>query len=233
MSVIITATYQGETFDVEVFHDGHIEFPDRDLRHEQAMAEFTDSGSAVVQFRDFWTNTPMKAIAANLWVVDKPFVIFMADCAERVLPTIKKKYPDISGPKHALDIARVLAFGGLDENKRAMLSQELSILSGVIDKMAGDVAPRGGALSSALWAVAEVADAGQPVWRNSNPADIGDSEICIYASDNAETTAARNVSSANGARARIREIAWQVRRFVDIMEALGRGKPWPPFKRTR
>jgi len=233
MSVIITAAYQGETFDVEIFHDGHIEFPDRDLRHEQAMAEFTDSESAVIQFRDFWKKSPIHVIAASLWVVDDPFVVFMADCAEHVLPILKKDYPDLSGPKRALDIARKIAFGGLDEKKKALLLQELSVLSFAVDNMARQWVTHKRASSTALWAVAEVADVKQSVWSIYDPVNSEESEMCVYAAENAEKAAVKNASFANQKRAGDRERAWQVRRFVDIMEALGKGKPWPPFKRTR
>ena len=50
MSVIVTANYEGETFEVEVFHDGSIEFPDRDFQYDQAVAEFAPPGPATVQF---------------------------------------------------------------------------------------------------------------------------------------------------------------------------------------
>lgn len=37
MSVVIEAIYKGQTFDVEVFHDGHIEVPGSELEYEQGQ----------------------------------------------------------------------------------------------------------------------------------------------------------------------------------------------------
>jgi hypothetical protein len=233
MSAIITVNYNGETFDVEVFHDGHIEFPDRDLQSEQAMEEFYKYDSAVLQFRKEWERDPISLIAEAMWVVDEPFVLFMTDCAEHTLPILAKNNIELSGVRRDLEIVRKVASAGVDAPEDQLLMQELFVLSSAIDAMAGSLAGRDRESASAMWAIAEVADVKQPVWRQNNPAEWGQYELCTYAADNAVRAVEFHAPYPKHKAHKAREILWQVRRFVDVMEALGRGKPWPPFKRTR
>jgi hypothetical protein len=133
MSVIIDVTYKGETFEVEVFHDGHIEFPGRNLQHEQAMEEFTNSASGMVQFYDLWKKLPFMIIAQR--------------------------------------------FFGLNWHVRTKLKEDLF----------GRI-------------LLEI--------RNHHHYDI------------------------NSVKHFREQDAWEIRRFVDAMEAIGQGLPWPPLEAT-
>ena len=183
MSVVLETTYEGETFEVEVFHDGHIEFPDRDLRHEQAMAEFTDSESPVLQFCERWGESPTKAIFENFELPKDSPARLAADYAERVLHIYEDKCRDDLRPRNAINAARKFVAGEIDRPT----------------------------LEKAAW-VAEAA------------------------ADSAAAAAAYNVSSEADSpewqRARDVEVAWQIRRFVDVMEAIGQGFDWPDMKVT-
>lgn len=43
MSVIVTANYKDESFEVEIFRDGSLEFPGRDMEREQTLAALGES----------------------------------------------------------------------------------------------------------------------------------------------------------------------------------------------
>jgi hypothetical protein len=240
MSVIIDATYEGETFEVEVFHDGHLEFPDRDLRHEQAMEEFTNSESAVIQFNNAWGDDRIGTYLEYLWAVKENRVLMAADYAEHVLHIYETRYPNDWRPASAISAARKHVKRKIDSSKlrhverqaREATTQATAVVTAALaeaDKAADDIpfilAARAAvdAASSAAWAAMamNVANAKLRVKRTAN---------------DAAQAAAWNVSDDGNtpewSRAHKAERAWQVRRFVDVFEALGQGLPWPPLEAT-
>ena len=115
MSVVVETEYGGETFDVEIFHDGHIEFPDRDFEYEQGMEEFTNSESAVAQFNRLWKESPMDEVILKCFDLPKnSTALLAADCAEHVLHFYEDKYPDDLRPRNAIDTARKFLAGEID-----------------------------------------------------------------------------------------------------------------------
>ena len=241
MSVIITVERGSEKFDVEVFHNGQIDLTNNDLQYWQAYEEFYGTNTNAVRFYKLWKKNHMAAIADSLWVVDKPFLLFMVDCAEHTIPIYKSKYSLISSPYRVLDIVRIVAANGLPivefglANNYLSLLNELLVLEQSISKFASKHW-QDRDISTSLYAIAEVADTSQPVWICNNPADsdiVGD---FLFASDTAARSVGFRASSDNEStkwkRAYKKEVAWQVRRFVDVMEAIGQGLPWPPLEAT-
>ena len=210
MSVVLETTYEGETFEVEVFHDGHIEFPDRDLRHEQAMAEFTDSESPVLQLYRLWKRLPTQTMFESFELPEDGCILLAADYAERVLHFYEDRHRDDLRPRNAIDATREFAAG----------KRDLGTLEKARD--AAILGARGASREAApaAWAAA---------WATSTWAPDA-------AAREAAEAAAYGVSSdrksSEWERAYNAEVAWQVRRFVDVMEAVGQGFDPPDIGAT-
>jgi hypothetical protein len=240
MSVIIDATYEGETFEVEVFHDGHLEFPDRDLRHEKAMEEFTNSESAVIKFDSAWGDDRIGIYLEHLWAVKENSALMAADYAERVLHFYENRYPNDWRPASAISAVRKHVKRKIDHSKlrhaerqareagaqaNAVVAVALAETDKSVDDISFILAARAAAdaASTAAWAAMAMnaAEAKRRVKQTAN---------------DAADAAAWNVSDDGNApewsRAHKAERAWQVRRFVDVFEALGQGLPWPPLEAT-
>jgi len=238
MSVIIDATYEGETFEVEVFHDGHLEFPDRDLRHEQAMEEFTNSESAVIQFNNAWGDDRIGIYLEHLWAVKENSALMAADYAEHVLHFYENRYPNDWRPASAISAARKHVKGKIDLSKlihakrqaREAATQATAVVTAALRaETVDDIS----FILSASWA----ADAAAMAAWAAVARKVAEAKrrVQLTANDAADA-AAWNISDDGNApewsRAHKAERAWQVRRFVDVFEALGQGLPWPPLEAT-
>jgi len=231
MSAIIDATYEGETFEVEIFHDGHIEFPGRNLQHEQAMAEFTDSESAVLRFYNLWKESPTKVIFENLELPENSIPRLAADYAEHILYLYENKYRGDLRPRNAINAARKFVAGEID---RPTLEKAAWVAEAAAGRKAAGAAAAwvaeaaaDSAAAAAAWAAARVA---------VDAADAVEAAWAAGAAARAAWAAAYNVSSEADSpewqQARDVEVAWQIRRFVDVMEAIGQGFDWPDMKVT-
>jgi len=220
MSVVLETTYEGETFEVEVFHDGHIEFPDRDLRHEQAMAEFTDDESAVLRFYNLWKKSPTKVIFESLELPENSVPRLAADYAEHVLPICEHECPGDPRPRLAIEAVRKFIAG---EIKRPALEQVLvAAAEAWVAEAAADSA------AAAAWVAARVAvdaaDAVEAAWAADVAARVASRAAARKASSDRHSQEWRQAYDA--------ESAWQVRQFVNAMEAIGQGFDWPDMKVT-
>jgi hypothetical protein len=228
MSVVLDATYEGETFEVEVFHDGHIEFPGLNLRHEQAMAEFTDSESAVLRFYNLWKESPTKVIFGNLELPENSVLSLAADYAEHVLHLYEREYKKDRRIRDAIEATRKFVAGEID---RPTLDEAM------------EVAWAAGAAAAAAWAAGAAASSAQAAaqaaaWATKWAAKSwaakswAASSAAQAAAQAAAWNASSDVGSAEWQQAYAVETAWQVRRFVDVMEAIGQGFDWPGMKVT-
>ena len=233
MSAIVTATYKGETLDVEVFHNGHIEFPERDFQYEQAMAEFAPPGPASVQLYELWKKSPVNVICENLELPENSHVLLAADYAEHVLYIYEDKYPGDLHPRKAIKATRKFTRGEIDLStleKAREAAREAAWAAEVAARAAAREAAWAAevAARAAAWAVARAARAA------ARAAEAA--EAAWAAARTAAWAAAYNISSdtdyVEWQQARDAEVAWQVRRFVDVMEAVGQGLPWPPIEAT-
>jgi hypothetical protein len=225
MSVVLDATYEGETFEVEIFHDGHIEFLGRNLQHEQAMAEFTDSESAVLRFYSLWKESPAKVIFGNLELPENSIPRLAADCAEHVLPVYEKEHKQDKRPRNAIIAARKYVNGKitLRELKEAAGAAGAAATSWAASWAAG-AAAAWAAGAAATWAAGAAAAA---TWAAGAAASSAQAAAQAAAWD-----ASSDDGSAEWQQAFAVETAWQVRRFVDAMEAIGQGFDWPGMKVT-
>lgn len=225
MSIVIDATYKGETFEVEIFHDGAIEFPGHDLQYEQAEAEFTRSKSAAVQLYDLWKEKPTDVIFENLELPENSNLSLAADYAEHVLYIFENERRGDLRPRKAIEAIRKFIVGEID--RKAAKKAESAAWASAAAAWASAAAAR--AASAAAWAASaasvKAASAADASWAASQ------------AEKAAAKAAAHNVSadedSEEWQQAYDAEVAWQVRRFVDCMEAVGQDLPWPNLKATK
>jgi hypothetical protein len=220
MSVIVTANH-GETFEVEVFHDGHIEFPDRDLQFEQAMEEFTNSDSCVVQLDRQWEEFPANVIFEKFELPENSEVRLAADCAEHVLHLYENKYPRDFRPRNAIEATRKFVAGEIDLETL----EKYKSAAGAAWAVAG------------AWAAAGARAAAAAAWAADAAATAADAAAtAAWAAVVAARAVAHSVSPDNDSpewqQACDAEVAWQIRRFVDCMEAVGQGFNWPDMKVT-
>jgi hypothetical protein len=204
MSVIIIANYEGESFEVEIFHDGSIEFPGRDLQYEQALAEFYPPGSPIVQFSKMWHYAAVIFKQLELPRNVKPRLA--ADFAEHVLRFFEGEHPHDRRPRAAIEAARDF----LDEKiDRATLA---AAQRAALASAEADTGGTGAAVAAAAAWAATCAAGDATVWAAAQSAGY------VVSSDS---------GSPEWQQAYDAERAWQVRRFVDCMEAIGQGKDWP------
>jgi hypothetical protein len=223
MSVIVTANHDGETFDVEVFHDGHIEFPDRDLRHEQAMAEFTDDESAVVQLYRRWKEFPADVIFENFELPKNSHPLLVADYAEHVLPLFETICPEEQRPRLAIMAIRGFAAGNVsfrelsDAANATWAAVRKAELAAVVVAVRADEDELGRVVADvAVWA------ARGALW-DASPSTGQAIQAARAAARSVANSVSSDTESQYWRQAHAAEVAWQVRRFVDAMEAVGQG----------
>jgi hypothetical protein len=235
MSVVLDATYAGEAFEVEVFHDGHIEFPGRNLQHEQAMAEFTDSESAVLQLYGRWKKLPTDAILDHLELPEDSIPRLVADYAEHVLHFYEEVHQGDHRPRDAIEAARKFVAGEVDlvtmtkageaaRASRAVLESPAAWNAVEVTWNAVKVADWAARAAPGSWAAEAVISEAKSAVKNAKDA------VACHASPG--RTLLQRGSRLEWQQAHNAEVAWQVRRFVDCMEALGQGFDWPDIKVT-
>lgn len=235
MSVIVTANYKCESFEVEIFRDGSLWFPERDFEHEQTLASLGGDKSIAIRFDEVWARNPTNSIFKNINLPENSAAILVADCAEHVLPIYERKYPVDRRPRDAVDMIRKFIIEEID-------LKALKEAARVVGTARIEAAKNVGEASWAAWAAAEESE--RAAWTTARAAETAAWGVAVmavetlaWAADAATEATAYNVSSDRDSvewqQARDAEIAWQVRRFVDCMESVGQGLPWPDLEATQ
>ena len=254
MSVVLDATYEGETFEVEVFHDGHIEFPDRDLEYEQAMAEFTSTESAVTKFYASWNWVEQSKTAVIFATFRDPPVTYMlrlaVDCIKRVIHFCDEYgYKGAKNVKGVIEILSVSMEKGLDleaieaavktDTKSISRIRSLVSLEEKNENTSAFTSP--GAVAAATeWLVSAIESRHSDdliarrmlSWGVSLAAEAVAADAAFAAVEDVPFEVDIDTDSSEWRQAYAAEAAWQLRRFVDVMEAVGQGLPWPPIEAT-
>lgn len=227
MSVVVTVNYEDETLEVEIFRDGGLNFPGRDLEHDQVVVALGGKPSMIVRFDDSWTKDTIKAVFKVIKLPENSNVLLVADYAEHVLPFYEHKYPGDVRPWAAITAARDFVFGKIDIS--VLHSARVAALSAAVAQL-----ETARAAADTAWAAVEAAGAAEASAPASNAVLV--LALAMQAAAAAEFAAAYNVSSDMNSlkwqQAHDAEVAWQIRRFVDCMEAVGQELPWPPLEAT-
>jgi hypothetical protein len=242
MSIVIDANYEGETFEVEIFRDGTIEFPDRDFQYEQAEAEFLPPGSVAVRFYNLWnqlykhpTGSPLRIMLTNLDLQKDHALRFLADCSGHVLHFYEQAHDRDMTVRTLINMARKYIAGKIDLKTVATARK---IVVGFVREAEEDEAKANfssdeAAAAAAEWLgwVIEILAPSKNEWINSiNARSRQAADHCVARARDAAAMAGRedeNYGSSEWEKAYKNEALWQFRRFMDCMEAVGQDLPWP------
>ena len=258
MSVVLDTTYAGEAFEVEIFHDGHIEFPGHNLEYEQAMAEFGQP-SAVVEFDDYWNKDPIGAFVSVLVrnsIGAKNMALIAMEYAERVLHIGEDAHAEGGRARILLDASRKYVDGTIDRNALKVLRASMkdlgrrrikTVTSSKTHSVAAAQAAVYSASNTAFLCLTSKSISWTQFLRTVRVAATEAAEAVAYDFCAAAGLQPFTIEKTYGFRgktwstrqftdcfnqAMASEVAWQVRRFVDVLEALGQGFDWPDMKVT-
>lgn len=223
MSVIFTAQYEGQGFQVEITRGGDLKFLDYydiyyDIEYDLAMAEFGEPETNAVKLLNEWKHSPIDTIFRRIGIEKREFISLAADWAEHVLRIFQQYDKDDESPEFAIQAARryvELIGTPFEQNARVTAS-----------------AAADSAFSAAVRASLEAAEA-QAAWAAAEAAWTVTALTAPDAAAKVASHAAEAMGQLRGDKAKTSEISWQVRRFVDCMEAVQWGQPWPPLGATR
>lgn len=220
MSVIVTARYEGEPFEVEIFRDGGLDFPGRNLEYDQTIAALGGNPSDIVKFDDSWIENHQRKIRDNIDLPESIKILMLADFAEHVLHIFEDEYRNDKRPRAAVDAVRKFANGEIDKLALKRFEED------------------------AWQASSDASNTNHPrtekvaAWQSSTASWMYATIVEIAAwTAMAATSAAHSVvfdkSSIEWKQFLSDEAHWRIRRFVDVMEAIGQGLPWPPLEATQ
>jgi len=191
------------------------------------MAEFSPPESAPVQFYDRWQEFPIRVIFKDFGIPMSIGLHLAADYAEHVLYIFEDKYLEEDdpafrpSPRAGIEAVRKFASGNMEE-----------IDFWTLESMRGNAKGWRRAYGAARMAARAVEDL---LWAPERMPSLEAREA--RSADWAAKAAASRVSRSSGLpewqRAYDIERAWQIRRFVDVMEAVGQDQDWPDLGATK
>jgi len=225
MSAILTAILDKKSFLVEITREGQIFFPNYNIEYDLAMAEFGEPETVAIRIYNRWNKHPTDPILNMLDIEIKTIVLIAADWAEHVLPIFEKEHPNDPRPRNAIQAAR--HFLDLDDEigKIELIDLRESAMRAREDSAT--------AAADAALAAAEAADTALEAKKVAAWGAMEASRVSQAAMEAAASDHTLRFDSTEWLTVFISEESWQARRFVDVMEALQAGKPWPPLKATR
>jgi hypothetical protein len=211
-----TATYRGQSFEVEITRDGEMVFCDPDTEYEIAFAAMGGDKTPAVKLLDLWRDSPIDGIFKCLGLDKNTMVLLAADWAEHVLPIFERKYNKDKRPRKSIKAVRDFVAGkiGADDLHEACDAAWAAAEAAAKAAAVAALAAAAVAEAAAVAAVAAVA-----------------AEAAADAADAAAYDRSEDHISPEWQQAYDAERAWQVRRFVDVMTALRAGKKWPRMAR--
>ena len=239
MSVILTSHFwtthaTKEMLEVEIFRDGAMEFPGRDFRYELAMAEFSPPRTVAVRLYERWKKEPELVIFGHLELPDNSIVGLAADFAEHVLQNYEKHHDD-NRLRIAIESARKYVSGEMTDPYVLGNISWNAISAGFESEFTASDHGR-----FAAHAAGAAANAASVLLRNAADADFKSVGAAMIAALNAKKFMAYSAcigfidtNSEEWKQAYQEESLWQIRRFVDCMEAVGQGLPWPLLEATK
>jgi len=113
MSVIVTATLEDQSFQVEVTRGGNLIFLDHDINYDLSMFEFGEGATTATRLLDEWREEPYEVICRIFGLDKKHLALLAADWVEHVLPLFEKEYPGYQRPRSAIIAAREYIRGNM------------------------------------------------------------------------------------------------------------------------
>jgi len=237
MSVIVTANHEGETFEVELFQNGDIVITGFDENFYRAAMEFGYETPNAIDMIDMWREIPEDLISSSFDIPDEWRSRLALDWAEHVLFIYKERYQYDSRPTQALRAARAYwddPSEQTDYQLRFMIvevskCEHENSYPTVPANQATKVHAIGNAASAIYRAVSSADSISGPVQKEST---IQYAAAYARWARSVYEVGHMDLSDPKHTAVEILERAWQVRRFVDCLEIVGKGGKWPPMEIT-
>jgi hypothetical protein len=257
MSIVFEIKLDGEHRQGEVTRDGELFFLDYDINFDIAAQEFGYKMTEAAWLYQRWQADLLNALLHKIpdGVIDNKAVALMSvEYAERVLPIFEPHLPKDKRARALLVASRGLIEGAVDEEHVKSLRRRFRSLGEFAEKRVIREDEGGVEAGLAAYHVAEIARSAirelpVPNWFNTMQQKllgiINSSQRAVaYEFCNAHgfethsgiinqrTGMPRFPTSDEFQAAERSEAMWQVRRFVDVLEAIGQGRDWPDLKVT-
>jgi hypothetical protein len=244
MSIVFEVTLDDQPVQLEITRDGELIFLDYNITHDLAALEFGYPDTDATKLYAEWQRDPSSTLIRTLArddVDNETMVSLAIEFAEHVLPIYKRWHPKKSGPRDLLDASRGFLLGQVPYAEFMSLRRRLRLGDGdsrrVIHRGEGAVRAR---MAAHLASTAVVA-AHKSTWSVAEytygAAFHGQSAVAYDDCDqkNLSPTGEESGRGIGWTRfdpspefqwASQAERAWQIRRFVDCIEAIGQGLDW-------
>lgn len=237
MSIITNATYSGETFEVEISHDGSLEFLDYNVTHDQAALEFGYPETNAVELLKKWNDDALFVICVLTQIPINYIARLALDWAEHVADAYAAYgYYDRGGADKLVSILNSARrqIGALEDEVANETILNLKVLQrGANEKLGEHPDQIARHAAHATWSALAVLPASNRI------SDTQGRRMASTAAEHARSTKAEYAHLVLTERrfmeneeAKKKEELWQIRRFVDCMEAVGQGFDWPDMKVT-
>jgi len=104
MSLIFTASYWGDKFQVEVTHDGDLIFLDYNIVHDLAALEFGYPETSATKLLARWTDYPSKTIAETFELTGEQRRGLASDYSDHIVESTKRSERTGVHPEAAREI---------------------------------------------------------------------------------------------------------------------------------
>ena len=250
MSLIFERPLDGNQAQLEVTLDGKLIFLNCNIEHDLAALEFGYPETEATEIYAEWQRDPSSALIRTLArddVDNETMALLAIEFAEHVLPIYKRWHPEKSGPRDLLDASRGVLLGQVSYREFMSLRRRLRLGDGdsrrVIHRGEGAVRARMAAHLASTAVVAAHKSTWSVAEHTYGTAFHGQSAVAYDDCDQKNLSPTGEESGRGIGWARFHpspefqfasraERAWQIRRFVDVMEAIGQGFDWPDIRVT-
>jgi hypothetical protein len=259
MSLVFERFLNGELHQVEVTREGELIFPDYNIAHDQAALEFGYDHTDATMLKEEWDEYAVEALIYDV-VADRIEPKYMArivlEFAARSLHIEKRAHPGDDRAQNLLDASAEYLNGALDRQYLKALRTKLRGFGEYRGKRRGSDSEMAATLARMAAYLASGAafhcDTGRSAnWKlllhnifgaTDKAAAAIAYDVCV--ANDTPAYVIKKVIMSRGRKWRLRnksdafddaaavESAWQIRRFVDVMEAVGQGFDWPDIKVT-
>ena len=255
MSLIFEKKLDGKTMQLEVTRDGELVFLDHDISYDLAACEFGYKKTDSVYLHESWNDDPVGTLLVKLSrnvIEEKTIALIAIEWAEHVLPIFEYWHSRSRRPRFLLKASKEFILGkmsyldfqalrrkhndlGSGYGSRQIGPQTGSILARLASYSASTVALYADKSKSATFdmthGVANLSHSasGYDFCLRNDLSTAGKPVHRVQGLYGGATTFDRSQAIKDAEKV---ESNWQLRRFVDVMEALGQGLPWPPLEAT-
>jgi hypothetical protein len=252
MSVVFEVTLDDQPVQLEITHEGELIFLDYNITHDLAALEFGYPKTSAVFLYERWNAYPLDALLRDISrrsIHNQTIALLAADWAEHVLPIYERWHRGKQGPRDLVEASRAVLRGQIMRRDFMHIKRRLRRLG---EGSRNRVIHRGEGAIRARLAAYELSTTVVAVFKNKNWSTFDHAHGVTRHAENAaayDNCDQKDLSPTGEESGRgigwVRfppspefqfasqaERAWQIRRFVDVMEAIGQGLPWPDIKVT-